>query len=146
MEFEEPAQGLVDFLRARIDEETNRALNARTVAGDGDLWTASHGGVSTPDRYVISAPGDQFLDRRVAQHLVDWQPQHVLAQLTLQGKIVFRLAEVLVILNTIDPEGPEDWKWEAAQAEIDGLTFAVECLAVKYQDHPEYNHAWIPEG
>lgn len=139
----EPAKGLVEFFNARLDEEVNRAVNARNVTGNGELWTTGHGGVSTPDRYIISAPGEDFLDRRVAQHLVDWQPQHVLTQLTLQRKIVFRLSEVIRILENLDPES---WQWEAAQTEIDGLTVAVEALAVKYKDHPEYDHAWIPEG
>jgi hypothetical protein len=138
---DEPAKGLVEFANARLDEETNNAVNARNKA-EG-VWTGSHGGVSCPEGYIISVPEEAFLDRRIIDHLVHWQPQNALISLTLQRKIVFRLSQVIETLETADPES---WQWEAAQAEIDGLTFAVEVLCVRFQDHPEYNHAWIPEG
>lgn len=141
MTVDEPAKGLAEFFNARLDEEINNAVNARNRA-EG-VWTGSHGGVSCPEGYIISAPGQVFLDRRIVAHLVDWQPQNVLIGLTLHRKIGFRLAQVI---ETLETANPESWQWEAAQAEIDGLTVAVEALAVRYKDHPDYDHAWIPEA
>lgn len=53
---------LVDFFTARLDEESNNAVNARNRA-EG-VWTGSRSGVSCPEGHIISAPGDEFLDRR----------------------------------------------------------------------------------
>ena len=138
---DEPPQELVEFFNARLDEEINNAVNARNRA-DG-VWTGSFGGVSCPTGYIISAPGDEFLDRRIVDHLVHWQPENVLVQLTLQRKIGFRLAQVIETLDNGDPESDE---WESAHAEIDGLTVAVEALAARFKDHPDYDHAWIPSA
>lgn len=130
---------LSEFFTARLDEEINQAVSARDTA-EG-YWTGSHGGVSSPEGYIISAPGEDFLDRRIVDHLVHWQPENVLIGLTLHRKIAFRFSEVIRTLDAADTGSDE---WEAAHAEIDGLTVAVEALAVRYKDHPDYDHAWIP--
>jgi hypothetical protein len=132
---------LHEFLTARLDEETNLTANTRNVTGD--TWIASHGGISADGRYFLSGATEAFLDRRVADHVVRNQPQQVLIGLTLQRKIAFRLSQVVRTLGTADPRSAE---WHAANAEIDGLTFAAKALAVRYKDHPGYDHEWIPEA
>lgn len=141
MTVEEPAKDLVAFFSARLDEEIHNAINARNKA-EG-VWTGSHGGVSCAEGFIISAPGEGFLDRCIVDHLVQWQPENVLTGLTLQRKIVVRLAQVIGVLDSADPESSE---WESAWAEIDGLMFAVQALCVRYSERPDYNHDWLPSA
>jgi hypothetical protein len=128
---------LLRFLDARINEEIDMAVAARSVAPG--TWTGSQRDVSAHGQVVAVAA--VAASKPVVDHVVRYQPDNTLVDLTLHKKITFRLREAA---RALDACGADSSEWCAAQAEISGLVFAVRALAVRYKDHPDYDHDWIP--
>ncbi|MFH8336936.1 DUF6221 family protein [Streptomyces sp. AM6-12] len=106
---------LVEFLRARLDEDEQIARDANT----------SPEMVTGIPRSYASAP--------VALHIVRHDPARVLAEVDARRGIVDDLAEVI------------RWAERASldyQDGADACERTLKRLALPFADHPDYNEAW----
>lgn len=130
---------LVEFLRARTDEDE---ASARQVASDyGDQWTSEgddrvRGSLEYVD--VLDGPGSPT--EYIARH----DPKRVLAEVEAKRRIISMHAESDFPHNPDD--GPGDYSWTAR---CDGCYETAPCttlrlLASVYADHPDYRPEWAP--
>lgn len=111
------ADGLVAFLRERLDEEEQLA-NAASHAGLGvDVG---------PDGKIVSENPD------AQDHIATWNPRRVLAEVEAKRRIV------ILHGSGSDPCDAHD----ASYLSIPCDTLLL--LAVPYAGHPDYRPAWRP--
>lgn len=103
---------LANFLLARFAEQRRKAEAAQGRSSYGLADTAF-------DEAVELAEGEGAR-RPAIEHILQWNPVHVLADLKSKRRIV---------------EGFNDWHHHQG---------VLELLAVPYADHPEYREEWRP--
>jgi uncharacterized protein DUF6221 len=145
---------LVDFLRARLDEDERVAQQASAGPWSydpGKQWHAppSALGVSSPgEEYVnggtaddplcIAATGPADLPAAMAdaQFIARWNPARVLAEVAAKRAILAALA-----LREDQADGPGTLAAVTGSHAV-GLRIAVAALAQPYADHPDFDPAW----
>lgn len=119
---------LADFLRARLDDEEIRAMDAinQFVEDDEAWWWFDNATPETPREYHIAA----------------WSPKRVLYEVDARRQIIDEIDEVRGYEDQIDGEwGVGDWATDdPGRASVRILR----SLAFPYADHPDYDEAWRP--
>lgn len=129
---------LVTFLRARLDEDEDRAKRAAFGWGaewradrddQDDEWWAVHADGKT--NMVSSEDGD------VAQHIALHDPARVLADVAAKREILADLADVEGQART--DRASEYWRHRRH-----AMRLAAAYLATAYAAHHDYDEAWRP--
>jgi hypothetical protein len=109
---------IVEFLRARLDEDEDAAHRATAPAGWTDVQVAG------------------LVMYKLTDHAERWTPQRVLREVEAKRRIVedyaARDGDVDLML------GPDCRR----QREWGGLRLAVLALAAAHSDHPDYQQRW----
>lgn len=135
--------GLIEFLRARLDED-----KAAAEAATGGEWGAidhtrpfaifdvatyqKNDSRGLTGRYAVGAI-ERSEDRA---HIARHDPARVLREVEAKRRILAEYAEVAD--NDIDEPHEYAYGW------ANGLGVAVRLLAAVYDDHPEYRQEWAP--
>lgn len=143
--------GLVDFLRARLDEDERRARSGYYSDTHWQMWTAgAHLGAWRAWRQYF--PREQWdvkandaiadatrdaLRERITAHEAD-RSARVLAEVQAKRQILIAFEAAF----TADVRGAVGVG--AQDGLISGLTEAVKQLASVYADHPDYREEWKP--
>lgn len=157
---------IVEFLKARLDEDEAIAKNA--VAGfpdddrfEGDLssWHADDsgygsasigaGGVQRDNGFsgigtfgsclVVYDEGLPTIE--AATHMVRHDPARVLREVAAKRAIIADMekADRVAEMEAESEHSEESWEWEARSST---LTDALKHLATAYSDHPDYRREW----
>jgi hypothetical protein len=120
---------LVEFLRARLDEE---AAAAREASG---RWRrAGINSVEDSDgRLVIYGDGSAPTSAE-AEHIASHDPARVLADVEAKRRIVAELEHA-------DPYDMDYW---GGRGGYDRAQTTLRLLALPYVDHPDYRQEWRP--
>lgn len=113
--------GLVEFLRARLDEDEAEAKACPEVGWFAAEW--DEGAV-----YLSGTGASALLRGRsfsVARHVARHDPARVLAEVEAKRQIV----------SEVTGRYLESWT---------AVTHILACLALPYADHPDYNPTWRP--
>lgn len=121
---------LVEFLRARLDEDARIAQAAR-VEGDLTINFEPAGGEQ-------EHPGEGNL----LAHIASWDPGRVLAEVEAKRGII-----------DLHKSDHECSSYNPIHKEVDNCYWVIEgescstvrLLALPYADHPDYDPAWAPE-
>lgn len=131
---------LLDFIRARLDEDEQAARKAgETCAAPWfNKVTVEPGGytdgrIVDDNGYTVVHVEDQTPEFDEAEHIVRWNPARVLAEVEAKRRMLSAWP---------DPTG----EWSAAEA---AAARAVKeriyrLLALPYADHPDYRAEWRP--
>lgn len=143
---------LVDFLRARLDEDEAVARRACEYAeaswkldeefGETVLWWAPEPHIAEMERQKgLTVVSDQWrgqtIDQRIAPHVARHDPARVLAEVEAKRAIVDLMAGVLAAAK--------------GDSEVDhygGLSAAEETLTLfarPFRDHPDFDPAWLED-
>jgi hypothetical protein len=128
---------LVEFLRARLDEDARVARTAASIAAAPWRWES----LPMPHKYgltgtraglraliVPSRTPDVYPDKFTAEHIIRFDPARVLADVEAKRRIIERWEHA-----TRDPDDFEE-QW--------GLEWAMRALAQPYADHPDFDSGW----
>ena len=129
---------LVDFLRARLDEDE---ATARAAARNYDSetgraeWTVDGLAIVAADGHCVAVTelADDEDDRA---HIARWDPKHVLLEVATKRRV----------LRTIDAGG----RWRALRtrrqmnAYREWAEHVLHLLALPYTNHPKYQSEWAP--
>jgi hypothetical protein len=133
--------GLVEFLRARLDEDERRA---RRMAGGGHLegarrWIAGEANADGV-RTEAGTPVTRFSWPYEMEHIARHDPQRVLADVAAKRAIVQMYENAFLAQRT------DLTRYNQIQdgAAVDVLGVAVRHLAAVYVDHPAYRQRWAP--
>ena len=122
--------GLVEFLRARLDED--EALAREAPAGP---WHIGNAVDPTQPCHVHTFPGARMvadgLNWLVAEHIARQNPARALAEVSAKRRIV-DLYEMTSTSAELDPDA-----WLVMKE-------TVAHLATPYADHPDYREEWKP--
>jgi Family of unknown function (DUF6221) len=121
-----PVKDLVEFLRARLDEDGQAAR----VAKSDDYWHAWH---------ESTLAAWQFKDD-VAAYVTKLVPTRELAEVDAKRRIV-DWCEGAIEAGEIKPNST--WNDDAAGAEVG--EHVLQLMALPYADHPDYDPKWAPE-
>lgn len=137
---------LVEFLRARLDEDEQVARAAARVTGDAN-WTSGELGdciyAGDSGSYVVVGPYDYLADELKAYFVMN-DPKRVLAEVEAKRQII-KMWEDPASVRTL-PEGirdgrdPDEVEVQVAIAEV--VDDMVCVLALPYAAHPDYDPAW----
>lgn len=120
---------IVEFLRARLDEDEELARDAHYV---GQVWVPEEEAVVAADRDLDPL---LFLDRkRDAQHAAHWSPERVLREVEAKRRIVGEHGGTPPY--HVDPCDAHDATFATVPCET------VLALASVYADHPDYDPDW----
>lgn len=110
---------LVEFLRARLDEDEHIACGAQRTA----------------DFAWVPAALQSRWDARVDDHICRWSPERALAEVAAKRALltVYTEAAAWYDANKSAPAG-----------ELHGLYIALQHIALPYAGHPDYDEAWRP--
>jgi hypothetical protein len=127
---------LVDFLRARLDED--EALAREAPPGP---WHIGNAVDPTQPCNVHTFPGARMvadgLNWLVAEHIARHDPARVLREIASDRALLAEYAAVAE-MDTDDAEP------EFAYGRAVGLGIAVRHRALKYANHPDYKRGWRP--
>jgi hypothetical protein len=138
---------LVTWLMAQVakDERIARsameAISHRDDPEGIDRWYVSDvNGIYTDLHSVYLLGGSyEYTDEGLARHVVNWQPNRVLAECEAKRKIVTLYATTAMALQRNSFVGPNRQRDEAAE---DVLGAAIQELAWVYRDRPGYRDEW----
>jgi hypothetical protein len=131
---------LVDFLRARLDEEEQLRAEARKWSDrDWTVYTGSDGRttVMSDDTDVIAwIELDGEPGKRIAEQIAHYDPARVRADIEAKRHILaeYEQAADFYTRNVSAPAG-----------EAHGLRTALRYLALPYRDHADYRDEWAPD-
>lgn len=138
---------LIEFLRARLDEDIHWARSA--TMEHGDSWrTENYDSEHDPKRDTARVIGsrDEPRWRLVAEcwrysatHIARWDPVRVLAEIEAKQFAMEYLSNNEDRSALTDPEG-DMGKRANNEAGV------LRRLAWPYHDHPDYDPEWIPSG
>ncbi|NKT97299.1 DUF6221 family protein [Prescottella equi] len=129
---------LVEFLRARLDEDEQTATAATSATfGEDPTWTSkddgtgeqTHGYVMADHTAICGHDGDDVL-LPVADHIARHDPVRVLREVEAKRRVIDECAEVLDVGGWEYDDAPE-LAWNTACS-----------LAAVYSDHPDYQQEW----
>lgn len=128
--------GLVQFYRARLDEDASVAL----LGGeDVETWSVDgSGGITTVSEYPRVAARCDALDWETQDHIARHDPARVLADVAAKRAIVDAFVEYRDELAGAPGAEMRD------VGRMEGLEEAVRHLAAVYADHPDYDQEWTP--
>jgi hypothetical protein len=125
---------LVDFLRARLDEDES---TARAADGDAIEATPLHEGVAYltlrgdhTDRYTGELPAP------LADHVARHDPARVLADIEADRALIRDYVESEAALGV----APDMWD----VGRVEGLRVALRTHAARYAKHEDYIEEWAP--
>jgi hypothetical protein len=146
--------GLVEFLRARLDED--EAVARAASQGPANWHTGLGNDDWTRDRMLFDRDGNPMWDNEgsqglsmpegVAPHVARHDPARVLADVAAKRAIVDEHA-----LLDPPPEPDDDWPLVCRRCEDrrrhDAMRWpcpTLRRLAAVYADHPDYDQGWAP--
>ena len=117
---------LVEFLRARLDEDEQRARAAAEYQGY-DRWVVSE---VAYEGILVGSLVDGMLGMATptTRHIARWDPARVLAEVDAKRRIVDRCEHYQTY---------EDYGWALADE-------VLSLLALPYDCHPDYREEWRP--
>lgn len=147
---------LIEFLRARLDEDERAALNASPGPWTyGDIDSIAGGTIYDPTVAIVSVQCDTFgaeIDPRIrrrrtyreananGEHIARFDPARVLAEVDAKRRIVDLCKDPMIeVTGAFDTERVfvlgqgEPW-----------APGVLRLLALPYSDHPDYDPAWSP--
>lgn len=125
--------GIVEFIRARLDEDEQEAHAAFSGQMDPENGWGSDGRAVTPHVGVIHEDVQRA-------HVIKWNPARVLSGVAAKRRVV----DAYVERSTSMPD------WGGAEhddypgGERDGLSFAVRAVASEWSGHPNFRREWAP--
>jgi len=148
---------MVEFLKARIDEDEQVARDANVKQDDLEWWCSpvlaaqalgEHGAVTVRSRRdnrpiarIRSESADQPADildgTAVAAHIAQHDPKRTLREVTAKRAII---AEHQASKITGNCRRCVNADWEPVPSPCDTLYF----IAAVYADHPDYRQEWRP--
>ncbi|WP_067483802.1 DUF6221 family protein [Actinomadura hibisca] len=132
---------LVEFLRARLDEDENTARTAAEDVGatvwywkvaDETLYAGRPSNTLNSNPFAVGARG--FMEPGVGGHIARHDPARVRRDVEVNRQ---RLAQHTGIHRC-------DWG-EHHGSDVLGWCSHLKRLAYPYSDHPDYNEAWRPD-
>lgn len=115
---------LIDFLRARLDDEDRLAREADANKENGWWWG--------PD--AESAP---------ERHIAHWDPTRVLAEIAAKRRILNVLEPFAAFdMHPVKAQSASREEWYVVTAARD----AIKLLALPYAGHPHYREEWALNG
>ncbi|MGY0067707.1 DUF6221 family protein [Streptomyces sp. QTS137] len=135
------SEGLVQFLRARLDEDVQAAKDAGGKAwkwehGYGDMCndpTCPYGELATDDTVLMQVHGyDIRSPWEGAAHIERHHPARVLAEIEAKRELLRQYEHLKYDVTPDDLTGV--WAFEAV----------LRAFALPYADHPDYRDEWRP--
>lgn len=130
---------LVEFLRARLDEDEQVARDAARDAAESDnarFWL---------ERWDVHPSGDEWATytiRGIGEHIARHAPRRVLAEVAAKRQIVERYEEhARLDRETFEAEGQHARSLSSLRA---AYWDACRSLAAVWSDHPDYREEWKP--
>ncbi|MEU6342195.1 DUF6221 family protein [Streptomyces sp. NPDC046977] len=138
------ADGLVEFLRARLDEDERTAYAADDSLGKVNLdWVYRPEGELGGK--VASARGADLIPDvlgGVGKHVAVHDPRRVLAEVDAKRQIVQAYEDAVAAFND---SGPALSSYDRLTGSVSSLRRTVEALARPYAGHPDYRaDDWRP--
>jgi hypothetical protein len=145
---------LVQFLRARLDEDEQVARTASHVLRNGAHWSLDDWhGREQPHSLIAQGTADQPValghftadpvPTEQAVHIARHDPARVLRDIEAKRRLVeFHHAKLIEVVNADREERSGYWC-----AECDGEAFpcrTLRLLALPFADHPDYRAEWRP--
>lgn len=137
--------GLVEFLRARLDEDEAAARNATEGPWFADHPEPKHWGDDPESALIVEGKVLCILDNQYngplnADHIVRHAPSRVLAEVEAKRRI---LDDVLPTMQSDEMRIAGEWGVgsEPVREASDDL---LSLLALPYADHPDYREEWKP--
>lgn len=129
---------LVDFLRARLDEDEAAARMAAEELGSD--WYYRDGSVQSHSHYGSVASGSQdFLEPERGDHIARHDPARVLAEVGAKRGDLHQYEEVREqVRNPVSAENRR-----AARIEQGALADVLRRHARVYRDHSDFDLAWL---
>ncbi|APE21429.1 MULTISPECIES: DUF6221 family protein [Streptomyces] len=137
-------EDLIAFLRARLDEDEELALQAQQLGG-APSWDSAADvlllpGLKTRRRLAEQGVPDALQDA-VEAHAARHDPARVLADVDAKRRIVTAYEEAATEFQDI---GPGMVSYDRMVGSVSSLRTAIECLSLAYADHPDYQDMWRP--
>jgi hypothetical protein len=137
---------LIEFLRARLDEDEAVAIAARSTGDGPGRWHAAYArdDLDPSDWLIAASPLDDVpvagprLSLGTAAHIARWDPARVLAEVGAK-RAMLDACEAL--------EANAEAEWAACHStegnfEAVGAYRMVELWAQSYADHPDFDPEW----
>jgi hypothetical protein len=125
-----PMTDLVEFLRARLDEDEAVARAAAPPPWNAFIGSVTSGAPPNDEEFCdLIPPGESKGDDASAAHIARHDPARVLREVEAKRQIVERCEREL-----------RDYVGTGAQAALPYLL--LRALARPYADHPDYDSAW----
>lgn len=131
---------LVQFLRARLDEDEKTAVGADDSLGR----TRRHWSVGPNGEEVLASGFYQMVadvPAGVARHVARHDPARVLAEVDAKRRVLDEYEASAAASGEADEDG-----YEYADGWAFALQRVVQILALPYADHPNYREAWRPRA
>lgn len=130
---------LIEFLRARLDEDEQVARKATARQRDGEHWLYGHeGGVRTKGGLGVSRRAVPVHGEHIARH----DPARILSEVDAKRQILTLCEPPLVDVRGPGDSEPQFVPGEGAPWGDDVLRL----LALPYADHPNYRPEWRPDA
>ncbi|WKV74740.1 DUF6221 family protein [Streptomyces sp. PCS3-D2] len=150
---------LVQFLRARLDEDASVARTAGAELGEDWRYDADHGWVLVArEGYSIATGSQDFLDAEHGHHIARHDPARVLAEVDAKRRRLARHTSERRRLALEDADGTTSMAFLICASctpnrvirreEQDIVEWPCPDLlddAAVYADHPDYREEWWPE-
>ncbi|MFI8330140.1 DUF6221 family protein [Streptomyces filamentosus] len=135
---------LVQFLRARLDEDAELARQAEQVGG-APSWDRAADvlllpGLQTRRRLADRGVPDA-LQGAVEAHAARHDPARVLAEVDAKREVVNAYERMVA---EFQDSGPAMVSYDRLVGSVSSLRTALEFLALPYADHPDYRDTWRP--
>lgn len=118
-------EDLVQFLRARLDEDEQTLREANT----------------SPE--MVTGIPNSYAQAPVALHIARFaDPARVLREVDAKRQLVYEFEQTGSEPDT--PEHRASPHWQGDFGYLQGLARAVHLLALPYVDHPDYREEWRP--
>lgn len=132
---------LVDFLRARLDED--EALAREAPPGP---WHIGNAVDPTQPCSVHTFPGVRLvadgLNWLVAEHIAHHNPARVLTEVEAKRQIIRAYAEAAFTLSVAGPNTPPH---DLMTGATNSLKRTLRLLACVYRTHPDFDPAWLED-
>ncbi|MEY9876622.1 hypothetical protein ABH931_006132 [Streptacidiphilus sp. MAP12-33] len=137
---------IADFLRARLDEDEQRARAAADDSGNSWIDTGESVYVKDSNDPVAVGPWASYLPDGVRSHIARWDPARVLTEIAAKRRVLARHRDYDFPSN--EDDGPGDYAWTPS---CDHCFKPWPCpdmldVAAPYREHPGYQPEWAPES